>query len=148
MLLLKDDGIEALRRAFNQSKQVNIKLRYPDNSYQIGWASITDFSSEAPHDGEATLKGTLNGVGPISNIAVTVSKAAVTDQIFYFEGSALATAVSTGAASVLASNYDATVEGELTIKGTYLSTLTVGELLFYVDLSIGGQALVAVRLAA
>ncbi len=146
LLLLQNAGIEALRRAFNQSKQVNIKFRYPDNNYQVGWASITDFSAETPHDGEATLKGTLNGVGPISNVSVTVSKAAATDQTFYFEKSALATGVTLGTTEVAAENYTATTEGQIIIDGTYLATLTEGEQLFYVDLSIGGQALVAIRL--
>jgi TP901-1 family phage major tail protein len=148
LLLLNNDGIEALRRVFNQSKQANIKLRYPDNNYQIGWASVTDFSSEAPHDGEASLKATLNGVGPISNISVTVSKAAPTDQTFYFEKSATATAVKLGTTAVDVDDYVATEDGEITFDSIYLATLAVGEHLFYVDLSIGGQALVAIRIKA
>ncbi|SFM09128.1 phage tail tube protein [Pelosinus propionicus] len=148
LLLLNNDGIEALRRVFNQSIQANIKFRYPDNNYQIGWASVTDFSGEAPHDGEASLKATLNGVGPISNISVLVSKTAPTDETFYFEKLATATAVKLGTTSVTAENYIATEEGEITFDSDYLATLAVGEHLFYVDLSIGGQSLVAIRIKA
>lgn len=151
LLLLQDDGIEALRQIFNQSKQGNFKFRFPDNSYQIGWASITDFSSETPHDGEATLKGTLNGVGPVSNVSVTVSKADAEDQTFYFEKSAYAKTVTLGTTVVTNeedASYTASNAGEITFKETYLAGLAVGEKLFYVDLSIGGQALVAITIVA
>ena len=148
LLLLNDAGIEALRQAFWQSKQLNIKLRYPDNTCQIGWASITDFSTDTPHDGEAKLKGTLNGIGPISGISKIVSKAAAVDVVSFFEGTAYATAVKMGATVVDAASYDKTVAGQLTLESTYLGTLEVGEHIFYIDLSIGGQALAVVNLTA
>lgn len=148
LVLLNNEGIEALRIAFAQGKKVNIKLRYPDNSYQIGWAALTDFSSEMPHDGEASLSGTLSGNGPLSNISVKVSKTAATDQTFVFEAKALATTVQLAGVAVDAASYDKTVEGEITFDSDYLESLAVGEHLFYVDLSIGGQALVALDIAA
>ena len=148
LLLLNDAGIEALRQAFLQGKQLNVKLRYPDNTCQIGWASITDFSSETPHDGEASLKGTLNGLGPISGISKIISKAAAADVVAFFEGAAYATAVKMGVTAVDAASYDKTVAGQLTLESTYLGTLDVGEHIFYIDLSIGGQALAVVNLTA
>lgn len=141
-----DEGIEELKKAKAQKKTRKFKVRYPDNNFRIGFASSTSYSIEAPHDGEATVKGKLSGNGPISNESVTVDKTAATDQTFYFEGSALATSVKLEAATVLAANYIATTPGEITIKGTYLETLDAGEHLFYVYLSIGGYALVAIRI--
>lgn len=144
LILLQDEGIAALRKAFAQGKKVNIKFRYPDDTYQVGWASLTDFSSEAPHDGEATLSGTLSGSGPLSNIAVVVSKAAATDQTFDFDEKAKVKAVTkAGGAAVAAENY-VTDYGEITIESTYFATLTVGEHLLYAELTIGGNALIAV----
>ena len=146
LLLLNDTGIDALRQAFWQGKQLNVKLRYPDNTCQIGWASITDFSSDAPHDGEATLKGTLNGIGPISGISKIVSKAAAVDVVAYFDEFAYATAVKMGATTVDVASYDKTAAGQITLDSTYLGTLDVGEHIFYIDLSIGGQALAVVSI--
>jgi TP901-1 family phage major tail protein len=148
LLLLNDAGINILRQAFMQGKQINIKLRYPDNSCQIGWASITDFSSEAPHDGEASLSGTLNGVGPISDISQTVSIAEPTDLIYYIESNAYASVVTLAGAAVEAVSYTATVAGELTLKSSYLATLAAGEHIFYVTLSVGGQVPVVVTVTA
>ena len=67
LVLLSDAGIAALEYAFQTGAEVNIKLEYPDKSYQTGWGSLTDFSTEAPHDGEATLKGTISGNGAITD---------------------------------------------------------------------------------
>lgn len=148
LVLLNNQGIEALRMAFAQGKKINIKLRYPDNSYQVGWAALTDFSSEMPHDGEASLSGTLSGNGPLSNISVKVSKATATDQIFVFEAKAKATGVKLAGTAVTEANYENDAEGQITLTGDYLETLAIGEHLFYVDLSIGGFSLVAVDIAA
>lgn len=50
------------------NKQVNIKFEYPDQSYLMGWASLTECSLSTPHDDVATLKGTLSGAGPLSDL--------------------------------------------------------------------------------
>ena len=143
-----DNGITALKIAKAQKKLIKIKLRYPDNSYRVGWAASTGYSMEASHDGEATLSGTLSGNGPLSNESVTVSKAAATDQTFYFESKATVTNITLAGTIVAADNYTATTEGQVTIEGTYFATLAVGEHLFYVNLSIGGYALAAVNITA
>ncbi|MBU2703877.1 TP901-1 family phage major tail protein [Sporomusaceae bacterium BoRhaA] len=143
-----NDGIEALKIAKRQKKLVKIKVRYPDNSYQVGWATITSYSIETPSDGAATLKGKLSGNGPLSSESVTVSTADATDQIFYFDKKSLATSVKLDGAVVDAASYIATAEGQITFKGTYFATLPAGEHLFYVYLSTGGYALVAVTITS
>lgn len=143
-----DEGIEELKKAKTQKKTRKYKIRYPDNNFRIGVASVTSFSIETPYDGEATLKGKLSGNGPLSNESVTVKKATAADQTFYFEGSASVTGVTLKDTAVVAESYTATTTGQITIKGTYLQTLDAGECLFTVALSIGGYALVAVKITA
>lgn len=66
LVVLNDAGLKVLEYAFDNGKEINIKYEYPDKTFQSGWGSITDFSLEAPHDGEATIKGTISGNGPLS----------------------------------------------------------------------------------
>ena len=66
--VINDAGVEALEVAFRAGKTVDVKLQYPDKSYQRGWAAVTEFSKDVPHDGAATLSGTLDGNGPISEV--------------------------------------------------------------------------------
>ena len=68
LLMVNDDGLEVLNRAWLHDQLVNIKFEYPDKSYYTGWASCTELSISAPHDDVATYKGTLNGVGPLSEL--------------------------------------------------------------------------------
>lgn len=141
-----DEGIEELKKAKVQKKARRYKIRYPDNNFRIGVASVTSYSIETPHDGEAALKGKLSGNGPLSNESVTVKATTATDQTFYFEGSALVTAVKLDGVAVAAEKYIATEAGEITLKGTYLQTLDAGEYIFEAALSIGGYALVAIKI--
>lgn len=66
--LAGDTGAKFLEAAFLNNKQVNIKFEYPDQSYLMGWASLTECSLSTPHDDVATLKGTLSGAGPLSDL--------------------------------------------------------------------------------
>lgn len=66
LVLLEDTGLKALEYAFMNAKEINIQLVYPDKSTQTGWGSLTDFSLDTPHDGEATIKGTIGGNGPLT----------------------------------------------------------------------------------
>ncbi len=68
ILMANDDGLSALDQAFLDSQLVQLKFEYPDKSYVTGWASITEMSMEAPHDDVASYKGTLSGVGPLSEL--------------------------------------------------------------------------------
>lgn len=89
LVLLQDAGLQALEAAFMDGLEVNIKLEYPDGTVQTGWGSLTDFSMETPHDGEASLKGTIEGNGAISArtpaitpLSASMSKAAAADKVF------------------------------------------------------------------
>ena len=66
LVLLQDVGVRALSMAFEESRDVHIKFEYPDKSYRTGWASVTEFSLDVPHDGAATISGTLSGNGALS----------------------------------------------------------------------------------
>ncbi len=68
LVMLNDDGVSALQALFLAGKLAHVKFEYPDKKYQVGWAAITDFSFDTPHDGAATLTGTLSGNGPLSDI--------------------------------------------------------------------------------
>lgn len=68
IVMPNDEGIEALNQAFLNDQLVHLKFEYPNKNYVTGWASITEMSIEAPHDDVATYKGTLNGVGPLSEL--------------------------------------------------------------------------------
>lgn len=66
LAMLNDDGVDALDVAFNAGKTVDLRFEYPDKTYQRGWASITALSTDNPHNGAATISGTLEGNGPLS----------------------------------------------------------------------------------
>lgn len=66
LVILDDTGLAAMEQAFRQRIDVNVQILYPDATAQTGWAVITDFSKEFPHDGEATVKGTLEGNGELT----------------------------------------------------------------------------------
>lgn len=68
LVLLQDEGLQALEAAFDQGLEVNVKFEYPDKKYRTGWAAITDLSIDTPHDGEASVSGTLEGNGPLSDL--------------------------------------------------------------------------------
>lgn len=68
LVLLTDIGLEALETAFSTGAEIQVKFRYPDLKFRTGWAAITDLSIETPHDGEASLSGTLAGNGPLSEL--------------------------------------------------------------------------------
>lgn len=66
--LAGDEGAGFLEAAFLAGKQVHIKFEYPDKSFVTGWAALTECSLSTPHDDVATLKGTLSGAGPLSDV--------------------------------------------------------------------------------
>jgi TP901-1 family phage major tail protein len=149
-----DNGIELLKRAKAQKEQVKVKIQYPDSSFRVGWASSTTYTVDTPYDKAATLKGKLEGYGPLSSQSITASIAAAINEIAYFPSTATATGITytdmttntTGTA--VAADYTATIAGQITILGTYLATLTAGEYLFYINLSTGGYSLLPVVITA
>jgi len=66
--IMDDSGLQALEYGFRNNKQLNVKIEYPNKKYQTGWAFITAFNRENPHDGIATASATLTGVGAISEM--------------------------------------------------------------------------------
>lgn len=68
VLMPNDEAMRALEQAFLDDQLVNLKFEYPDKTYVTGWASISEMSIDAPHDDVATYKGSLNGVGPLSEL--------------------------------------------------------------------------------
>lgn len=67
--IMSDEGAQIMEHCFRNDKQMHAKFVYPDQSYQLGWAYVTEFTRDNPHDGIATIKATLEGVGEISEIA-------------------------------------------------------------------------------
>jgi TP901-1 family phage major tail protein len=63
-----DQGAKFLEAAFLAGQEVHLKLEYPNKSFVTGWGSITDFSLSTPHDDVATISGTINGNGPLSEL--------------------------------------------------------------------------------
>ena len=66
LMMLEDEGVTILDQAFNAGQLVAVRFKYPDDSHEVGWAAITEFSTDTPHDDVATLKGSLEGNGPLS----------------------------------------------------------------------------------
>ena len=156
LVILADAGLAALEYAFMNGLEINVQLLYPDGSYQTGWGSLTDFSQEAPHDGEATLKGTISGNGAlsartpsISPLTVTVSKAAATDQTFaILPATTTVTDVKNGAATLTVTTNYTYSAGALVVKGTYLGGLTVGVHTLTITTGDGATLSVTVNLTA
>ena len=66
--IMNDEGAQIMEHCFRRGHQAHTKFVYPDGSFQLGWAHITEFTRDNPHDGIATIKATLEGVGAISEI--------------------------------------------------------------------------------
>jgi TP901-1 family phage major tail protein len=156
LVLLTDAGLEALELAFSTGVEVQLKFEYPNKSYRTGWAAVTDLSIETPHDGEASLSGSLEGNGALSELTpavtpltVTVSKAAATDQTFTIAPSTTTIAtVKNGAAELTVTTNYTYAAGALVIKGTYLGGLTVGTQTLTVTTGEGAILTLTVNLTA
>lgn len=135
LVVLSDVGLQALEQGFMEGVEINVLLLYPDGTVQTGWGSVTDFSLDTPHDGEATLKGTISGNGEltvrtpsISPLTATMSKAAAADKVFSILPTTTAvTTVKNGATTLTVTTNYTYSAGTLTIKSTYLSGLTAGD---------------------
>jgi len=143
LMLLNDDGVEAMEYAFLNGKTVFVKLEYPNGRYKTGWAAITDWSNETPHDGEASLSGTLSGNGALSELlgydvspdTATMSIASPANKTFTFTPSTgVVASIKQGSTTVDSANYTAST-GSLIINGTYLATLSAGEYTFTLTFS-------------
>lgn len=69
LLVMDDAALSIMEYAFHHDIPIHVKIAYPDKTCQIGWVTISDFTKDVSHDGVATVAATLNGKGPISEIA-------------------------------------------------------------------------------
>lgn len=143
--MLGNIGVAAMHQAFRESQQVNTKFEYPDGSYQIGWASVTSYALDTPHDGVATLKTSLEGVGPISEIKIpatasaspttgTFSKAAAADLPITISPSTTTVRSVSNGGDILILGTDYTYSGgALTILKNYLTNQSDGPVALLID---------------
>jgi TP901-1 family phage major tail protein len=68
LVLLQDAGLDALEAAFNAGQQINVQFVYPSKSYRTGWGTISELTIDNQYNQAATLKGTIDGVGPLSDL--------------------------------------------------------------------------------
>lgn len=134
LVKLQDAGLQALEQAFNDAAQVNLQFVYPDGTYRTGWGSISELTIDNQYNQAATLKGTIDGAGPLSNLiplitpsTATVSKAAATDLVFTIAPSTETVAsVMNGATALTVTTQYTYSAGMLTIKAAYWSSLSAG----------------------
>ncbi|MBP2638441.1 MAG: phage tail protein [Firmicutes bacterium] len=156
LVLLQDEGLQALEYAFMQGIEVNIQLLYPDGSYQTGWGSLTDFSMETPHDGEASLSGTISGNGALSDrtpgispLTATMSLAAAADKVFtILPATTTVSSVKNGSTAITVTTDYTYSSGTLTILSGYLDGLTAGAYTFTVTTGDGAALTVTITITA
>ena len=157
LVLLQDAGLQALESAFMSGLEVNIKMEYPDGTIQTGWGSLTDFSMETPHDGEASIKGTIDGNGELTSrapsvtpLSATMSKAAAADKVFTIAPSTetVSSVTDDGSALTITTHYTYS-SGTLTIKGSaYLASVAVGVHTIEVTTGSGAKLRVLITITA
>lgn len=157
LVVLQDAGMQALEEAFMGGLEINIKLEYPNGTIQTGWGSLTDFSMETPHDGEASLKGTIEGNGALSSrapgitpLSASMSKAAAADKVFTIAPSTetVSSVTDDGSALTITTHYTYS-GGTLTIKGSaYLASVAVGVHTIEVTTGSGAKLRVLITITA
>lgn len=134
LVLLSDAALPYLEKAFNDGVEVNVRLKYPDGTVQSGWGSLTSFSLSTPHDGEASLSGTIEGNGALSDrapslspLAAAGSKGTAVDVIFAISPTTTTVSGVTmdGVAVTVTSGYLYSA-GVFTIKAAIISAATIG----------------------
>ena len=142
LVLLSDAALPYLEKAFNDGAEINVRMKYPDGTLQSGWGSLTDFSLATPHDGEASITGTIEGNGALSDrapglsplsaagdksdpvdIAFAITPTTTTVSSVKIDGAAL-TSVTDYTYSAGALNIESNVIGALTIGAHTLSVIT------------------------
>lgn len=134
LVLLSDAALPYLEKAFDDGTEINVRLQYPNMTEQMGWGSLTDFSLATPHDGEASLTGTIEGNGALSSrspsvdpVSATVSKASPADKVFTVAPSATTvSAVKIDSVAVVITSGYLYSAGTLTIKSATCGALTIG----------------------
>ena len=146
LVLLSDAALPYLEKAFDDGTEINVRLQYPNMTEQIGWGSLTDFSLATPHDGEASLTGTIEGNGALSSrspsvdpVSATVSKASPADKVFTIAPSATTvSAVKIDSVAVVITSGYLYSAGTLTIKSATCGALTIGN--HTIEVTTGGGA--------
>lgn len=134
LVILSDEGFAILEAAFDQNKELNIKLEYPDGTAQTGWGTLTGLDLSNAHDAEAEVSGTISGNGAltsrapsVSPLSATMSKAAAADKVFTIVPSTTTvSSVKNGDTALTLTTHYTYSTGTLTIKSTYLSGLSIG----------------------
>jgi len=150
LVMLQDLGLQVLDQAFMAGSEVNIRFVYPDATFQGGWGSITDFSLDAPHDGEASLKGTIEGNGALDSrivdaiipLTATFSKAAPIAKVFNITPlNTLINSVEVNDVALTVTTHYTYVSatGVLTLTAAYMSGLSNGTYIVFVDIQNGGD---------
>ncbi|SMC63219.1 phage tail tube protein [Sporomusa malonica] len=151
-----EEGVAIIEAGYMQGKDINIKLVYPNGLYRTGWTQVTDFPEEAPHDGEASLSGTLEGVGALSNllpdltpITATMSLAAAADKVFtILPATTTVSSVKNGSTAITVTTDYTYSTGTLTLLSGYLDGLTAGAYTFTVTTGDGATLTVTVTITA
>ena len=134
LVLLSDAALPYLETAFQTGAEVNVQMLYPDGTVQSGWGSLTDFSLKTPHDGEASISGTIEGNGPLTDRApqltpllVDCSKAAPADKTFSITPTTatVSTVKIDGVTKTITTDYTYT-SGALLVKSATLGALAIG----------------------
>ena len=157
LVIISDEAFAALEYAFQNGKELNVRLRYPDGTSQEGWGGLTDFSLDNPHDGEASLKGTLAGNGALSDrapsispLTASMSKASAADKVFAIlpTTATVASITDDGSAMTVTTHYTYS-SGTLTIKGSaYLASVAVGVHTFVVTTGNGERLTFRITISA
>ena len=157
LIVLSDSGFAAMEYAFQNGKELHCQMKYPDGTVQEGWGGLTDFSLDTPHDGEASLKGTIEGNGPltdrspsISPLTASMSKASPADKVFNIlpTTATVASITDDGTAMTVTTHYTYSA-GTLTIKGSaYLASLAVGVHTYVITTGGGEKLTVRITISA
>jgi len=156
LALLQNKGLNALDRAFMDGRPVRLKIQYPDLTYRLGQAIITDLKLDNPYNDAAKVTGTLEGSGTLSGLkldytisptSMIISIASATDQNFGIEPSmATVTSVKNGSAVLAVTSDYAYSSGVLTIKGTYFASLSTGIIALAITLNDGTTLVATIKL--
>lgn len=139
-VILSDTGLAALEQAFMTGVEINVRLLYPDGSEQTGWGSVTEFSIESPHDGEATVSGTISGNGALGSRTPSISPltadgdiSSPADIVFsILPTTATVSTVKDGSTTLTVTTHYTYSAGALTIKSAYVATMSAGTHTIYV----------------
>lgn len=134
LVLLSAPSFPYLEAAYQTGAELNVQLLYSDGTVQSGWGSLTDFSLKTPYDGEASISGTFEGNGPLTDRApqltpllVDCSKAAPADKTFSITPTTatVSTVKIDGVTKTITTDYTYT-SGALLVKSATLGALAIG----------------------